>query len=91
MDEKVDLLADPHKIVKRWMNYFCQLLNVQRVRGIRQTEMQAAEPFVPEPSISEVVTGKLKRCKSPDADQIPAELIHARGKHYILRSTNLLS
>jgi hypothetical protein len=91
MDEKVDLLADPHKILNRCMNYFCQLLNVQRVRGIKQTEMQAAEPFVPEPSISEVVTGKLKRCKSPDADQIPAELIHARGKHYILRSTNLLS
>jgi hypothetical protein len=28
-DEKGDLLADPHKIVKRWMNYFCQLLNGQ--------------------------------------------------------------
>jgi hypothetical protein len=28
-DEKGDLLADPHKIVNRWMNYFCQLLNVQ--------------------------------------------------------------
>jgi hypothetical protein len=34
--------------------------------GIRQTEIQTAEPFVPEPSISEVevVIGKLKRCKS---------------------------
>jgi hypothetical protein len=30
-DEKGDLLADHHKIVNRWMNYFCQLLNVQRV------------------------------------------------------------
>jgi hypothetical protein len=30
-DEKADLLADPHKIVNRWMNYFCQLLNIQRV------------------------------------------------------------
>jgi uncharacterized protein YPO0396 len=30
-DERADLLADPHKIVKKWMNYFCQLLNVQRV------------------------------------------------------------
>jgi hypothetical protein len=28
---KGDLLADPHKIVNRWMNYFCQLLNVQQV------------------------------------------------------------
>jgi hypothetical protein len=34
---------------------------------------------VPEPSIYEVevAVGKLKRYKSPGADQIPAELIHA--------------
>jgi hypothetical protein len=45
-DEKGDLLADPHKIVNRWMNYFCHLLNVQRmVGGIRQTEIQTAEPL----------------------------------------------
>jgi hypothetical protein len=37
LDEKGDLLVDPHKILNRWMNYFCQLLNVQRVGGIRQT------------------------------------------------------
>jgi hypothetical protein len=30
-DEKGDFLADPDKIVNRWMNYFCQILNVQRV------------------------------------------------------------
>jgi hypothetical protein len=80
-DEKGDLLVDPHKIVSRWMNYFCQLLNVQRVGGIRQTEIQTAEPFVPEPSSSEVevAIGKLRRYKSPDADQIPAELIQAVG------------
>jgi hypothetical protein len=45
-----DLLTDPRKIVNKWMNYFCQLLNVQRVEGIRQTEIQTSEPFVPEPS-----------------------------------------
>jgi hypothetical protein len=37
-DEKGDLLTDPKKIVNRWMNYFCQLLNVQQVGGIRQTD-----------------------------------------------------
>jgi hypothetical protein len=58
--------------------------------GIRQTEIQTAEPFVPEPSISEVAIGKLKRCKSPGVDHIPAEQIQPGGKHYILRSTNLL-
>jgi hypothetical protein len=75
------------------MDYFCQLLNVQRVGGIRQREIQTAEPFVPEPSMSEVevAIGKLKRYKLPGADQIAAELIQAGGEHYILRSTNLLS
>jgi hypothetical protein len=51
--------------MNKWMDYFCQLLNVQQVRGIRQTETQTAEPFVAEPSISEVkvAIGKLKRYK----------------------------
>jgi hypothetical protein len=37
---------------------------------------------VPDPSISEVeaAIGKLKRCKSPGADQIPAELIQVRAE-----------
>jgi hypothetical protein len=50
--------------------------------GIRQTEIQTAEPFVPEPSMSEIEVAirKLKRYKSPGADQIPAELIQAGGE-----------
>jgi hypothetical protein len=52
------------------------------VSGIRQTEMHTAEPFVPEPSVSEIeaASGKLKRYKSPGVDQIPAELFQAGGK-----------
>jgi hypothetical protein len=60
--------------------------------GIRQTEIQTAESYVPEPSISEIEVAieKLKRYKLPGADKIPAELIQAgRGEHYILRSINL--
>jgi hypothetical protein len=49
-DERGDLLADPHKILNRWKNYFCQLLKVHGVGGVRQTEMHTANPFVPEPS-----------------------------------------
>jgi hypothetical protein len=75
-NEKGDLFADPHKIVNRWMNFFCQLLNVQWVGGIRQTEIQTAEPRICE---AEVAIGKLKRCKLPGADQIPAELIQGEG------------
>jgi hypothetical protein len=66
-DERGDLLADPHKILSRWKNYFCQLLNVYGAGGVRQTEMHTAKPFVPEPSASEfeVAVGKLDRYKFP--------------------------
>jgi hypothetical protein len=62
-DERGDLLADPHKVLNYWKNYICHLLNVHGAGGI----MQTAEPSTP--------IGKLKRCKLPGADQIPAEVI----------------
>jgi hypothetical protein len=78
-DERGDLVAVPHKILNKWKNYFCELLNVHGAAGVRQTEIRTAEPFVPEPSASEVevAIGKLERYKSPGVDQIPAELIQA--------------
>jgi hypothetical protein len=65
-DERGDLLADPHKILNRLKKYFYQLLNVDGVGGVRQTEMYVVEPFVPELSASEVevAIGKLKRSDS---------------------------
>jgi hypothetical protein len=80
--ERGDLLAYPHKILNRWKNYFCQLLNIHGVGGVRHTEMHTAELFVPEPSALEVevAIGKLKRYKSPGVDQIAAELIQAGGE-----------
>jgi hypothetical protein len=41
-----------------------------------------AEPLVPGPSCLEVeiAIAKLKRCKSPGSDEIPAEFIQAGGK-----------
>jgi hypothetical protein len=93
-DERGNLLADPHKILNRWKNYFCQLLNVHRVGSVRQTKTYIAEPFVPETSGSEdeVATGKLKRYKSPGVDQIPPELIQAGEKtlHLEIRKLNKL-
>jgi hypothetical protein len=86
-------LADPQKILTRWKNYFCQLLNVQGPGSIRQTEIHTAEPFVPETSAAEVEVAitKMKRYKAPGSDQIPAELIQAGGGgHGILRYISLL-
>ena len=53
-DKKGDLVADPHSIMARWMNYFFQLLNVHEVKDIRQAEIHTVEPLVPEPSVFEV-------------------------------------
>jgi len=80
-DEKGDLVADCHSIMVRWRNYFSQLLNVHGVDNVRQTEIHTAEPLVPEPSAYgvELAIEKLKSHKSPGIDQIPAELIKARG------------
>jgi hypothetical protein len=92
-DERGDLLVDLQKILNRWKNYFYQLLNVDRAGGVRQTEMHTAEPFVPEPSASEVeaAIGKLKRYKSPGVDQIPAQLLRQEGQHWVQRYKNLLT
>jgi hypothetical protein len=59
--KRSDQLGDPRKILNKWKNYFCQMLNVHGV-GVGQTEMHTDEPFVPEHSASEVevVIGKLK-------------------------------
>jgi hypothetical protein len=59
----------------------CQQLNVFGVGGVRQTKMHTAEPFVPQPSASEVEVAirKLKSYKSTGIDQIPAESMQAGG------------
>ncbi|KAJ4432181.1 hypothetical protein ANN_20797 [Periplaneta americana] len=82
-DKNGDLLADFPSILNRWKNYFAQLLNVHRPnRNDRdEIEIQTAEPFIPEPTLSEVEIAieNLKKYKSPGIDQIPAELIQEGG------------
>jgi hypothetical protein len=74
VDKNGELLADSHKILNRWKKYFFQLLNVHRVRDVRQIEINTAEPLVPVPTPFEVeiANANLRRCKSPSNVQIPA-------------------
>ena len=57
-------------------------MNVHGVNDVRRTEIHTAEPLVHEPSAFEfeMAIEKLQRHKSPDNDQIQAELIKARGR-----------
>jgi hypothetical protein len=66
-DKKGDLVADCHGILGSWRNRCSQLFNEHDVNEVRQTEIQTAEPPVPEPSDLEVELAieKLERHKSP--------------------------
>jgi hypothetical protein len=46
-DKKCGLVTYSHRILAKWRNPCCQLLNVNGVNDIRQTEIQTAEPLVP--------------------------------------------
>jgi hypothetical protein len=49
-------------VLKRWTNFFNQVLNVHGIHDVRQMDIHTAEPLVPEPSLVEVeiAIGKLK-------------------------------
>jgi hypothetical protein len=57
-------------------------LNAQNVSNVSRIEVHTAEPLVPGPSRleAEIAIAKLKKYKSSGSDEIPAELIEARGK-----------
>jgi hypothetical protein len=77
--------------LNRRKSYFCELLNVLGAGGVRQIEIHTPEPFGPESSASEfdVAIGKLKRYKSPGANQIPAEIIQT-GEETLRSETHKL-
>jgi hypothetical protein len=83
MDQKGDLVIDPHNILVRWRKHFTQLrvLNINAINDVRQTEIHIAETNLLQQSTLEVdlATEKLNGHKSPSTDQIPAELIKADG------------
>jgi hypothetical protein len=65
---------------------------VHSVSDVRQTEVPAAEPIVPDssPSEVEIANAKFRKCKLPGSDQIPADVLQAGLKPYYLRSINSL-
>jgi hypothetical protein len=68
-----------------------QLYNLHGVNYVRQAEIHAAEPLMPDPSAFEVkwAIEKLNCHKSRGADKIQAELKQG-VEQFTVRSTNLL-
>jgi len=54
-DEMVDMFTDSHSICSRWRKHFSQLLNLQMVNEVRQTEKLTAEQLVPETCACEMI------------------------------------
>jgi len=81
-DKVGDFVNNSHRSLAKWRNHFSQLLNAHGANKFWQTEMHTAEPLVPEQNVFEVemAAEKLKRHKSASIDQIPAQLITARGR-----------
>ena len=71
------MFTDSYSILATWRKHFSQLLNVHVVNDVRQTEIQRAEPLVPQSSAfeDEMAIVTLKRHRSPDIDQSSAEFI----------------
>jgi len=64
-----------------------------RVSEVRQTELHATEPLLPEPTAFhvELAIEEVKSHKSPDIVQIPAELIKAGGRTIGIEIQKLIS
>jgi hypothetical protein len=67
-DEKGELVADSHSILARQRNNFSQLLKIHGV-NVRHTELNTAEPLVPEPSAFDVGMA-IEKLKSHKSQQI---------------------
>jgi len=68
-------------------------LNVYRINEVRQTELHATEPLLPEPTAFhvELAIEELKSHKSPDIIQIAAELNKAGGRTIGIEIQKLIS
>jgi hypothetical protein len=72
------LFGESYSIVVTWRKGFSQLWNVQGVNEVKHTEINKAQPLVPEPSALdfELASENLKRHKSSGTDHIQTELIN---------------
>ena len=86
-DKSGAVLADEERGIKRWVEYFRELLNPSNTsdRNDDETELQlpfqTAQPYIAEPTLQEVEDEilRLKNFKSPGIDNLPGELFKYGG------------
>jgi hypothetical protein len=85
LNENGDLVANSHKILIRWKNYFSQLLNSCRDSEVRQMKIYTAEPLVPDHSVSEadIRIANFKIYTSLGTEKPPTCHIQLGGSCYI--------
>lgn len=76
-DKENQIITEEEKIMCRWKQYFEELLNCEQIINQECEEVYSADPYIPDPSYTEVVTAirKLKNNKAPGSDLMCAELI----------------
>jgi len=90
--ENGDLFAESYSVLSRGRNHFFDLLNVNGVYNVRQTEILTAEPLVPEPSAFEFEINviKLQTHNHHLLNRFPHNLLKQGVETFAMRFLNLL-
>jgi hypothetical protein len=86
------LFADSDNNLKRWKNYFSQLLNVYSVSDVRQIEIHTWELLLPDasPFEVEIAIALLRKPILPGNDQLLAEMIRVGGETLLSEKHKLI-
>ncbi|CAD7089335.1 unnamed protein product [Hermetia illucens] len=80
-DKEENMISDRMGILERWVEYFDELRNNQKIYELEAPPAEDDGQILPPPSIGETVRAihRLKNHKSPGADGITAELVQHVG------------
>ena len=90
------VLADEERCIRRWAEYYKELLNPNRPPSRNDTNddlpFQTAQPHIAEPALQEVEheIWKLKNFKAPGTDNVPGELFKHGGNALCMEMHELI-